>query len=261
MQRSLQAVLAASALAFAAHASAGLTFYAGESFAGRSFFIDQPVGDFYGIGRRETASSVYVEQGRWELCSEPGFHGRCIVLRPGGYARLKDFGLNNTVASARPLRDDRRYDNEVVVPVQRPEYAYRRRHEERLYDVPVSEVRAVMGPPQERCWIERQPVAQQPNVGGAVLGGVVGGILGHQVGGGSGRDLATAGGAVAGAVVGSNMGGGARAQDVRRCHTVHNEAPAYYDVAYNFRGLQHHVQMAQPPGQVLRVNERGEPRY
>ncbi|MGV3569117.1 MAG: beta/gamma crystallin-related protein [Ramlibacter sp.] len=264
MNRRLQAALAASALVFAAQASASLTFYAGESFRGRSFVIDQPVSDLYNIGRKETASSVWVERGRWEICSEPNFRGRCVVLRRGGYEALKEFGMNNTVASARPVQGNRRHENEARAPVDRPEYAYRRRHQERVFDAPITEVRAVMGPPSQRCWVERQQVQSQPNIGGAVLGGVVGGILGHQVGGGSGKDLATGAGVVAGAVVGNNMAGGSgpRHQDVQRCQTVTSGTPAHYDVSYNFRGRLHHVQMTAPPaGNTIPVNERGEPRY
>ena len=37
---------------------------------------------------------------------------------------------------------------------------------------------------------------------GTVIGGVVGGVLGHQVGGGTGKDIATVAGVVGGAVVG-----------------------------------------------------------
>lgn len=48
--------------------------------------------------------------------------------------------------------------------------------------------------------------------GGAIAGGVIGGVLGNQVGGGSGRTLATiagvVGGALAGNAVQNNMGGG-----------------------------------------------------
>jgi outer membrane lipoprotein SlyB len=40
---------------------------------------------------------------------------------------------------------------------------------------------------------------------GTVAGGVVGGVLGNQVGGGRGRDVATAAGVIGGAVVGHQM--------------------------------------------------------
>src|SRR5216683_3155350 len=89
----------------------------------------------------------------------------------------------------------------------------------------VTSVRAVFGSaPQTRCWVDREQIREERrgdvNVPGAVVGAIVGGVLGHQVGGGRGRDVATAGGAVAGAVVGANAGrspGGVYSQDVQRC--------------------------------------------
>lgn len=154
------------------------------------------------------------------------------------------------------------------VPSQEGRRDYRRRDREQLFDAPVTSVRAVMGEHGQHCWIERQPVAQQPrgpaNMPGAIAGAVIGGILGHQIGGGSGRDIATAGGVVAGAVVGSNVGrgGGAPAtQDVQRCttETSRNE-PDFWDVTYQFRGVTHSVQMTSPPGRTITVNGNGEPR-
>ena len=148
-------------------------------------------------------------------------------------------------------------------------YDYRRRENEPLYEAPVTSVRAVVGPPQQRCWVERQVVdtgAPGINVPGAVVGGVVGGILGHQIGSGRGRDLATGIGAVGGAVVGANVGRDAAGtvvytQDVQRCANV-STAPAvdYWDVTYNFRGYEHRVQTTSPPGRTILVNGQGEPR-
>lgn len=153
-------------------------------------------------------------------------------------------------------------------PQPRPDY--RRRDRERLYEVDVTSVRAVMSQPGQRCWIEREAVApqrQQPNVGGAIVGGVIGGILGHQIGGGRGKDIATAGGAVAGAYIGSNVGRDrygnpvAPTRDVQRCsNTAVSSEPAYWDVSYEFRGVIHHVQMSSPPGRSITVNDNGEPR-
>ena len=81
-------------------------------------------------------------------------------------------------------------------------YDYRRHGDERLYEAQVVAVHAVVGPPEQRCWVERQQVVEEnrgaPNVGGAIAGAVIGGILGHQIGGGRGQDIATAGGAVGG---------------------------------------------------------------
>ena len=92
--------------------------------------------------------------------------------------------------------------------METPNYAWRRRGNERTFEAPVTSVHAVMGAPTERCWVERQQVNDggDRNVGGAIAGALIGGVLGHQVGGGTGKDLATVGGAVAGGVIGSNVG-------------------------------------------------------
>ena len=129
-------------------------------------------------------------------------------------------------------------------------------------------VRAVVGPPQQHCWVERQVVdtgSPGINVPGAVVGGVIGGILGHQIGSGRGQDLATGIGAVGGAVVGANVGrdasGAVYTQDVQRCATTSTGAQVdYYDVTYNFRGYEHRVQTTSPPGRTILVNGQGEPR-
>jgi uncharacterized protein YcfJ len=147
-------------------------------------------------------------------------------------------------------------------------YDYRRRENERLYEAPVTSVRAVVGPPQQRCWVERQVVdtgSPGINVPGAVVGGIVGGILGHQIGSGRGRDLATGIGAAGGAVVGANVGrdapGTVYTQDVQRCENVSTVPPVdYWDVTYNFGGYEHHVQTTSPPGRTILVNAQGEPR-
>jgi uncharacterized protein YcfJ len=147
-------------------------------------------------------------------------------------------------------------------------YDYRRRANEPLYEAPVTSVRAVVGPPQQRCWVERQVVdtgSSGINVPGAVVGGVVGGILGHQIGSGRGQDLATGIGAVGGAVIGANVGrdaaGTVYTQDVQRCENVSTPAPVdYWDVTYNFGGYEHHVQTTSPPGRTILVNGQGEPR-
>jgi uncharacterized protein YcfJ len=149
-----------------------------------------------------------------------------------------------------------------------PAYGYGQPPQEQFYEARVTSVRAVVGAPEQRCWVERQQIVDDrgdaANVPGAIVGAVVGGVLGHQVGSGRGRDVATAGGAVAGAAIGANVGrGGAQvySQDVQRCATVESQArPEYWDVTYNFRGIVHRAQLSAPPGRTLTVNGNGEPR-
>jgi uncharacterized protein YcfJ len=244
-----------------------ITFYEGEAFRGRAFNTRDTVIDFSRHGFNDRAASVVVDRGRWEVCEHAGFQGRCAVLRRGSYDSLRDIGLTHQISSVRPVERGRRYSQEVPEAMATPNYAFRQRPDERLYEAPVTSVRAVVGPPNQRCWMERQQVSQpqnNANIGGAVIGGIIGGILGHQVGGGRGKDLATAGGAVAGAVVGSQVGGGRNevvGADVQRCENVASTTPEFWDVTYNHRGTEHRVQMSAPPvGNTIVVNERGEPR-
>ena len=70
---------------------------------------------------------------------------------------------------------------------------------------------------------------------------------------------------MAGAAVGANVGRDGAAQtstrDVQRCASSPSQArPEYWDVTYNFRGQEHHIQMTTPPGATLTVNRQGEPR-
>ncbi|MBG9387011.1 beta/gamma crystallin family protein [Caenimonas aquaedulcis] len=269
MNFKLKAVLGAAAVVLGSQAMAQVTFYEHDGYRGRSFTTDQPVRNMSRAGFGDMASSVVVQRGRWEVCDQPRFEGNCMVLRRGSYASLRDMGMNDRVFSVRKVDDRRVYRNEApepvaVIPAPAPEF--RRRPQERLFEAPISSVHAIVGPPNQRCWVERQAVTQgnQPNVGGAIVGGLLGGIIGHQIGGGSGRDAATGVGAVAGAAIGANTGGGSTVQgynDVRRCENVASTTPAYYDVAYVFRGVEHHVQMTEAPSrQTVMVNDRGEPR-
>lgn len=258
----LKAVFAAAAVLLATQAMAQITFYEREGFRGRAVTSDRPVRNLDRLGI-DDVDSVIVERGRWEVCEYPRFEGRCALLRRGHYDSLR---LGFDIASARPADSRRRFEVEAEVS-QAPLYEYRRRPNERMYEVPVAWSRAVVGPPNQRCWVERQSVpmgaSAGANVGGAIAGAVIGGILGHQVGGGSGRDAATAAGVVAGAAIGANTGrssGNFAVQDVQRCEQAASGPPAYWEVAYNFRGVEHRMQTSSPPGATVLVNERGEPR-
>jgi uncharacterized protein YcfJ len=263
--RITRTLLAVAAFALAGQAGAQITFYEGPGFHGRTFSTDKPVWNFERYGFNDRASSVIVDGGRWEVCEDARFQGRCVVLRRGNYDSLGAMGLNDRVSSVRPV--GREVGHEVPPPPQAaPVYEYRQRPGERLFEVPVESVRAVVGPPEQRCWVERQQVVARPevNVPGAIVGGVIGGILGHQIGAGSGRDVATGLGVVGGAAIGANVGrGGSQVvtQDVHRCSNVPGTAhPSYWDVSYAFRGVFHRVQMSAPPGPTLWVNAAGEPR-
>jgi len=265
MHRTLRVLLVAGGTMLAASAAAQITFYEHDNFHGRVLATSRPIVNFDPIGFNDRASSVVVERGRWEVCEHAHFEGRCIVLRPGNYPSLASMGMNDRISSVRPAYREVQYENEAPPPAPVPLYEYRQRPDERLFVANVTSVRAVVGPPEQRCWVERQQVAAPaPNVPGAIVGGIIGGVLGHQIGSGRGRDVATVGGAVAGVVIGANAGGGSTSpstQDVQRCTSVPSSAaPQYWDVSYEFGGIEHHVQMSAPPGPTITVNRDGEPR-
>jgi uncharacterized protein YcfJ len=241
--------------------------YENEGFRGRTFTAGRQIDNFQRSGFNDRASSVIVDRGQWEVCQDAGFRGHCMVLRRGNYESLNGMGMNDRISSVRPVGNRSRYDNEAPAPVAAPAYEYRRRPNERMFEAPVTSVHAVVGPPEQRCWVERQQVAEagrgDVNVGGAIAGALIGGILGHQVGGGHGKDLATVGGAVAGGALGANVGRDNNAmvgRDVRRCETTASTQPAYWDVTYNYRGVDHRLQMSAAPGATITVNRNGEPR-
>ena len=253
------AVALSAALAVpAAHAQ--ITFYSQEGFTGRAYSLGGADPNFANSGFNDRASSVIVERGRWEVCEHAGFAGQCVVLRPGQYPSLGAMGLNNQVSSVRPVGGGRRHAYEAPPPPP-PAYGYYQRHGERVYQAEVIAVRAVVGPPEQRCWVDRERAGRgQPNVPGAIIGGVIGGVLGHQIGGGSGRDVATALGAIGGAAVGANTNRH-QTYDVQRCEVVPGSGQvAYWDVSYVFRGREYRAQLAFDPGRAITVNDRGEPR-
>jgi uncharacterized protein YcfJ len=273
-------LFATSALAFAAAASAQVTFYENEAFQGRSVTNTQRLNTFDRVNDNRASSVIVVGQ-RWQVCEDASFNGRCTVLRPGQYPSLTAMGLNDRISSARPLSADRHVNEADYAPMPVVAKDYRRGRDERLFDADVTSAKAVVGTPAQRCWMEREQVSQQAaqpapqaagyNLPGAAIGAVLGGILGHQVGGGTGKQIATVGGAVGGAALGAQYGRGTPVTqaavappvtaDVRRCDNNAAQAtPSYWDVTYQFRGLEHRVQMAAQPGKTITVNRQGEPR-
>jgi len=173
------------------------------------------------------------------------------------------------IAAQRQAEDAQRIASSMRVDTYPTNAEYRRRDNERLYEAKVTYVRAVVGPPQQRCWVEPTVVegtgSAGVNVPGAIVGGAIGGVIGHQIGGGRGQDIATGIGVLSGAAVGANVGRGSDglvySQNVQRCEYVPTSArPDYWDVTYVFSGYEHRAQMTTPPGSTILVNAQGEPR-
>src|SRR3954471_12351387 len=99
MKTIYHALFAVTTLAFAAQASAQVTFYEQEGFQGRSFSSQQRVPQMDRSGLNDRASSVIVVGQRWQACEDDRFRGRCMVLRPGQYPSLQAMGLNDRISS------------------------------------------------------------------------------------------------------------------------------------------------------------------
>lgn len=111
MQTRKTVIIAGLALAtIASAASAEITFYGREDFRGRSYTIDDSIGNLDNTGFNDRASSVVIRGGSWVVCSDAYFRGHCATLRPGEYPSLASMGMNDSISSARELRGERHGD-------------------------------------------------------------------------------------------------------------------------------------------------------
>jgi len=97
--------IAASALALGMTSAWGgqITLYERPSFNGPSFVANDRIETVSRQGTfSDTASSIVVNDGRWEVCSQAYFRGRCMELLPGNYPGIS-VSLNGRIASARQI--------------------------------------------------------------------------------------------------------------------------------------------------------------
>src|SRR5436189_4738050 len=103
MNTMLKSLLLAAGILVAGQAAAQVTFFENDGFSGRSFTADRTIWNFDRFGFNDMASSAIVRGGSWEVCTDARFEGRCVVLRPGDYASLRNFGLNDRISSVREV--------------------------------------------------------------------------------------------------------------------------------------------------------------
>jgi hypothetical protein len=139
--------------------SAQVTFYENDNFSGRSFSTDKFIDNLTTYGFNDRASSaVVIGDSRWEVCDDSRFNGRCRVLRQGQYPSLTAMGLNDRISSVRQISRDARIDDRRYAPAPVAMPDDRQHQNERLYEADVTSVRAVVGTPEKRCWVEREQV-------------------------------------------------------------------------------------------------------
>src|SRR3954462_11839933 len=172
MKLLLATVLAVSAFP----AAADITLYSREAYDGRYISFSGGERNLNSQNFNDRASSAIVRGGRYEVCEDSDFRGRCVVLRPGQYPSLAAMGIGGGISSVRAVGRDVRYEDSRYAPAPKYAYVYRRREGERLSEAEVTSVRAVYAEGSQRCWVERRDVPDNDaNVGGAVAGAVLGG--------------------------------------------------------------------------------------
>lgn len=82
-------------------AAGAIDLYGRPNFRGRSVRLADNAPDLYERNFDGRASSAIVRDGTWQLCSEPGYSGSCLVVGPGEYPRLA--GLDDRVSSIRQV--------------------------------------------------------------------------------------------------------------------------------------------------------------
>ena len=80
--------------------SGGVTLYEHADFTGRPLMRTEAVVNLKVLGFNDRASSIEVHAGRWELCSDAGFGGQCLLFEPGRYVLPPQ--LADRVSSLRP---------------------------------------------------------------------------------------------------------------------------------------------------------------
>lgn len=109
---------------------------------------------------------------------------------------------------------------------------------------------------------EQAPVKDPNRIAGTAVGAVAGGLLGNQIGGGSGKTIATVAGAAAGGYAGNQVQKNMQEKDVvsrteRRCRTVQESSSRTigYDVRYRLGEEEGQVRMDHEPGPRIPVKD------
>ncbi|MDO7897451.1 glycine zipper 2TM domain-containing protein [Pseudomonas citrulli] len=133
----------------------------------------------------------------------------------------------------------------------------------------VEPVKTQIKTPREVCkdvTVTRQkPVQDQHQIAGTVIGALAGGLLGNQVGGGTGKKIATVAGAAGGGYAGNKIQEGMQERDTytttqTRCNTVNDisDKVVGYDVRYMLDGKEGKVRMDRDPGNQIPVSKDGQ---
>jgi|GEM_PF-139319 len=130
--------------------------------------------------------------------------------------------------------------------------------------VNVEEITETVNTPREVCEdvavTRKAPVKDENKIAGTAIGAVVGGLLGNQIGGGTGKKIATVAGAVGGGYAGNTVQGNMQDKDTyttteRVCQTVtdSHQNVVGYNVTYMIGDKEGTVRMDKKPGNRIPV--------
>lgn len=97
--------------------AASLTLYEGPNLSGRELTLNRDTRNIDRAGFNDRASSMAVQSGTWEVCTDVDFGGFCGMVGPGNYPML-DARFNNRISSAReavPATAERRRPRDEAV--------------------------------------------------------------------------------------------------------------------------------------------------
>ncbi len=100
------------ATAFSGMARAGeINLFEQPNFGGRAVNLRAATPSLSRFGFNDRVSSIVVQDGRWEVCSDDNFNGFCAVLERGDYPQL-DRRLNDRISSVREVGNGRQNDRD-----------------------------------------------------------------------------------------------------------------------------------------------------
>ena len=82
--------------------AAQVTAFKDQNFKGAELALEQAANDLTRVNFHDQISSIVVRQGAWQVCTQPGFQGDCVVLQPGAYATLPA-RINHRIESMREV--------------------------------------------------------------------------------------------------------------------------------------------------------------
>jgi hypothetical protein len=94
----------------------GLTIFEDDNYGGRTATLRSATPDLRSTGLDGKTSSLRIAAGEmWEVCSGRNYSGRCVVFS-GFEASLRSSGWNDTISSARPVRNGGSGRNQGPLP-------------------------------------------------------------------------------------------------------------------------------------------------